>query len=99
MTNPNPHDSSDYLSGMAGSILALIFLKPPVAQLIIYLIGGGLTSYYITPALADSLGAPLSTTGFIVGLFGMAIIAKIFHLIELVDPKDVISRILKKVGL
>lgn len=90
---------SDLISGVAGSLLALIFLKPPVVQLVGYMAGGILTSYYLTPIFAEMLSAPVSTTGFVVGLFSMAVLAKIFHMLEALDVKDLLGRLLKKIGL
>ena len=99
MMHLNIESITEYLSGVAGSLIALIFLKPPLVQLIGYLAGGILVSYYLSPAIAEWMDAPLSTTGFIVGLFAMAVLAKLFHMIELMDVKDLFSRLLKRIGL
>jgi hypothetical protein len=82
---------SDLLSGMAGSLIALIFLRPPAIQMIGYIAGGVLASYYVAPAFVAMLGAPVPTTGFIVGLFSMSVIAKLFELVKHISISDITS--------
>ena len=48
-------EASELVAGIAGSIVALIFLRPPMLQLIAYIIGGALASYYIAPVATFSL--------------------------------------------
>jgi hypothetical protein len=91
--------------GVAGSLLALFFMRRPPLMLAGMFLGGCIVSYYVTPWLATWLDMDKAsgTVGFLVGLFGMASVAKVFDTFEVVNPaelwKAVRQAIRKRLGL
>lgn len=77
--------------GIAGSALALFFLRrPPFVMLGIFL-GGCLLSFFGSPWTAEYLGVSQKgegLIGFLMGLFGMALVAKLHDTIEQINPMD-----------
>lgn len=90
--------------GVAGSLLALFFMRRPPLVLAGIFIGGCVVSFYVTPWLVHyfDMERGRDTLGFIIGLFGMATTAKIFDTIEAVNATDlwkaVVDVIRKRLG-
>jgi hypothetical protein len=76
--------------GVAGSVLALFFMRRPPLILIGVFLGGCLLSYYGTAWVAAALNMSRADglVGFLLGLFGMALIAKIYDTIEAINPGE-----------
>lgn len=70
------------LAGVAGACFSLAFLKGTWPERMVMAVGGSLLSYYATPAAALRSGLPDGLTGFLLGLFGMAICAKFWEMIQ-----------------
>lgn len=71
------------LAGVAGAFLSLAFLRGVEWRERIFMgIGGCFLSYYGTPIAAARSGLPEGLTGFLLGLFGMAICAKFWEMIQ-----------------
>lgn len=70
------------LAGVAGACFSLAFLKGTWPERIAMAVGGSLLSYYATPAAALRLGLPDGLTGFLLGLFGMAVCGKVWEGIQ-----------------
>lgn len=87
--------------GIAGSALALFFLRRPPWTLVGMFIGGCMVSYFGTKWTSVVVGmeAADGLVGFLLGLFGMALIAKLHDTIEAIDPRELWSALRKKVGL
>jgi hypothetical protein len=77
--------------GIAGSALALAFIRRPLRMLAAIFFGGCLLSYYGGAWLAEvlHLGSHLSLAGFILGMCGMAIVAKLVETIEALQPVEI----------
>jgi hypothetical protein len=74
--------------GVAGSVLALLFLRRPPLMLAGMFLGGCVLSYFATPWLTAFMemgekGEGL--IGFLVGLFGMTTVAKTYDLLEVIE--------------
>lgn len=87
--------------GVAGSALALFFLRHPPTTLIGMFLGGCLLSFFATGWAAKVAGMEHASglVGFLLGLFGMALIAKIHDTIEAINPRELWESIRRKVGL
>jgi hypothetical protein len=91
--------------GIAGSLLALMFLRRPLFVLAGMFVGGSLLSYYGANWLAEWLSIERHTglAGFVLGLFGMAVVAKVYDTIDALAPtevaKAVIEAIRKRLGV
>jgi hypothetical protein len=78
--------------GVAGSVLALFFLRRPPFMLAGMFIGGCMLSYIGTPWLAAYLeSGPKGEglVGFMLGLFGMTTVAKVYDLVEAVEVREI----------
>jgi hypothetical protein len=92
--------------GVAGSVLALFFLRRPPLMLAGMFIGGCMLSFFATPWLAAWMDVGIKgegLTGFIVGLFGMTSMAKVYDFIEVIEVSQIwralIDFIRKRLGV
>lgn len=70
------------LAGFAGAFISLKFIQGSWPERIIMALGGSLISYYGSPWASSRTGLPEGLCGFLLGLFGMAICAKVWELIQ-----------------
>lgn len=77
--------------GIAGSALALFFMRRPPFILAGIFLGGCLVSLYATNWVAKffEMDNADGFVGFVIGVFGMALIGKIHDTIEAVSPSEV----------
>jgi hypothetical protein len=61
------------LAGVAGAALSLNFVKGSWPERLTMAISGSIASLYVSPFMSQKLGWSESFTGFMVGLFGMAL--------------------------
>ena len=75
------------LAGIAGSFVSLRFMHGTLIQRIILAVGGAALSYYATTPFAMWMGArdAEGLIGFFIGMFGMAIVSKIYEVIHAAD--------------
>jgi hypothetical protein len=87
--------------GVAGSAIALFFMRRPPWSLVGIFIGGCLLAFFGTKWVSVWAGMESADglVGFLLGLFGMALIAKIHDTIEAISPTELWDAIRKKVGL
>jgi uncharacterized membrane protein YraQ (UPF0718 family) len=92
--------------GVAGSMLALLFLRRPPLMLAGMFLGGCVLSFFATPWLSAYLEVGIhgaSLVGFLVGMFGMATTAKVYDFFEVVEVsqiwKALIDFIRKRLGV
>lgn len=78
-------------AGVAGAVVSLRFVQGSYPERLTMAIGGAALSYFGTTPLADWLQAPKAegVIGFFIGLFGMAIVAKMYEVIQLIDAKQI----------
>ena len=83
MTSP---DSLDVLAtkfaGFAGAFLSLKFIQGSWPERIVMAFGGSVISFYGAPWASLKTGLPEGLCGFLLGLFGMAICAKVWEMIQ-----------------
>ena len=87
------------LAGIAGAGLSLAYMKGPLYERLTNAVGGAVVSLYATEWATAKTGLPEGLTGFLLGLFGMAICAKIWEVIQQTPIAEVWSALLKRVGL
>lgn len=88
----NPINSlGELVPGALGSVVALPFIKGPWHVRLAMVFGGAALSFYATHPLAIWLDLIKSEglIGFLVGLFGMAIVAKVYEIINSFEAKAV----------
>lgn len=82
--------------GTLGAIVALRWIVGTPLQRITAIVGGSAASYYGTSHLASLMGTDAGLTGFLIGLFGMAVAAKCFEVLQLLDPAKVLDKLLSR---
>ena len=81
------------ISGVVGALVSLKFIQGTWLEKSFMALGGSCLSYFATSPIANWLNIENTEglIGFIVGLFGMAIVAKIYELIQVIDAKQVVG--------
>ena len=82
------------LAGVVGACASLAFLKGPWSERVIMAVGGAVVSYYAAPWMAAKTSLPEGLSGFLLGLFGMAVCARVWDTIQLLPISDVWASIL-----
>lgn len=75
-TEINLDDLAAKLAGVAGAIVSMKFLQGTLVERLFTALAGALVSYYATPSLSARIGMPEGLTGFLLGLFGMAVMSR-----------------------
>lgn len=85
-----PPDLKAVAPGIGGSLIALFFLRRPPMVLAGMFLGGVAMSHYGTHFVADYFGMMKyeGSIGFLIGLFSMALVAKVYDTIEAINPGD-----------
>jgi hypothetical protein len=86
-------------AGFVGAAVSLNYVKGSIYERIGMGISGGFASFYATPWLAAKTGLPEGLSGFLIGLFGMAICSKAWDWIQGLPIAEVWAVVLRKVGL
>ena len=92
MSEPTQNgDIFKLIAGIAGAIVSLKFVQGTWPERVIMAIGGAALSYFASDNLAKWLNVPeaLGLVGFLIGLFGMAIVAKVYEVLQLLDAKQI----------
>jgi hypothetical protein len=86
-----PHELRSSVPGIAGSALALFFMRRPPWTLAGIFLGGCLLAYFGTKWVSVVAGMESADglVGFLLGLFGMALLAKVHDTIEAIEPIEV----------
>lgn len=83
MTPPEQFDVyATKLAGLVGACISLNFIKGTWPERIVMAAGGAIVSLYATPWAAAKTGLPEGLCGFMFGMFGMAICAKLWETIQ-----------------
>lgn len=70
------------LAGLLGAAVSMRFIQGTWIERVTLAAGGAALSYYASPWLASKTGMPEGLTGFLVGLFGMALASKAWEVIQ-----------------
>jgi hypothetical protein len=76
------------LAGIGGALVSMKFLAGTWPERLVLAMGGALFSFYAAPYASHKLGMPEGLAGFLLGLFGMAIVSKVWEWLRTVpfDP-------------
>ena len=86
--------------GAVGALVALRWMKGATwLHTVSSFVGGSALSYYGTEYAVKWSGADAGFSGFVLGLFGMAVVTKAFEAIESFKASDLLGKLLAKVGL
>jgi len=70
------------LAGLGGAALSMRFIKGTWYERLTMAVGGVIASYFLAEWLSVWTRLPLQVTGFLLGLFGMAIASRIWEAIQ-----------------
>jgi len=87
------------LPGALGSMVALRWITGTWQQRLSAFIGGSAASYYGTSYMSGLMGTDAGFTGFLLGLFGMALVAKLFEALQRLDIGSRLDRLLTRWGM
>lgn len=78
-------------SGIAGAIVSMRFISGTWPEKVTLAAGGCALSYYAAPPVAQWLAVSNAEglIGFLIGLFGMSFISKIYEVIQALDAKRI----------
>lgn len=81
------------VSGVVGALVSLNFVQGTWIEKSFMALGGSCLSYFATSPIANWMNIDNSEglIGFIIGLFGMAIVSKIYELIQVIDAKQAVG--------
>lgn len=85
--------------GVLGSFVSLIWIRGSLPQRLTSFVGGAAASYYGAEHMVALMGVSermVGFSGFLVGMFGMAIAARVFDAIHAIDLGSFISRLMNK---
>lgn len=70
------------LAGVAGALVSMRFLNGTVLERILMATGGAFFSFYAAPWASERLSLPEGLTGFLLGLFGMSVLARLWEWVQ-----------------
>lgn len=70
------------LAGVAGALVSVRFLSGSLASRLVMALGGATFSLYAAEYVSAKLSLPEGLAGFLLGLFGMSILSRIWEAIE-----------------
>lgn len=71
------------LAGVAGAVVSMRYLQGSWPARMSMAASGSLISYYGAPHLAQLTSMPEGLTGFLLGLFGMAVVSRAWEWVQL----------------
>lgn len=91
-----PPEASKLGASFTGSLVALRWLPGSCWLKLQMLLAGTALSWYATEPLANWADMNVGTTGFFLGVFGMALVAKVFDLIAETHVSEIIVEWVRK---
>ena len=85
--------------GLLGSLIGALFNKGRWYSRVGFFIAGVCISFYAKHWVAEKMQADLELSAFFVSLFSVAIVIKVMETISSFQPKELLERVYKKLGL
>jgi len=95
--NDIPPEVMKVLPGAAGSFVSMLFIKDTWPRRIAMFLAGGALSYFGTPWAVKFVGLDAGFAGFLLGLFGMAIVARVFEAWQTFDLGAILLEWIRKI--
>ena len=77
------------IAAVGGALISMVKWQGTLVERIIMGVAGVMVSYFASDAVSAYTHLPPGLTGFLLGLFGMAIVGKLWDVITAVDGKKV----------
>lgn len=85
-----------HAAGPVGAATALLWIKDTWPRKLVMMLGGAALSLYAAPDVAAWSGLQQGLAGFLLGLFGMAGVAKVFSTWEALDLGALLKKFIAK---
>jgi hypothetical protein len=95
--NDIPPEFLKAVPGAAGSFVSMLFLRDSWPRRIALFLAGAVLAYYGTPWAVAFVGLDPGFAGFLLGLFGMAVIARMFESWEELEFTSIVRDWVRKV--
>jgi hypothetical protein len=84
---------SKLIVGLAGSVVSMKFVQGTWVERLLMCVGGAALSYYGTSPICTWWGVTSAEglVGFLLGLFGMALVTRVYEAIQYFDVKRVMD--------
>lgn len=83
-------------AGLIGACLSFTFMKGTWPEKITMFVGGCALTYYGAAWLAGKSGLPLELASLFVGFFGMAVCARVYESVRMMDLEEILRGILPR---
>lgn len=70
------------LAGVAGALVSMRYLNGSWPARLSMAISGSILSFYASPWIAERIGTPEGLAGFLLGLFGMAVVSRAWDTVQ-----------------
>ncbi|CAB3742890.1 MULTISPECIES: hypothetical protein [Achromobacter] len=84
-------------AGVLGAAVSMRYLHGSWTARISMAISGSLGAYYAAPYLSAVLGIPEGLTGFLVGMFGMAVVSRAWEAVQAFPIPDMWQAVIDRV--
>ncbi len=84
------------LAGVAGAAVSLGWIKGTWPERIVMAVGGALLSLYGSPWASSVSGLPEGLTGFVVGLLGMSLLARVYEAMQVLPVAEILKSWLER---
>jgi hypothetical protein len=94
-----PPEARDAVPGIFGAFVAVSRTQGPLKQRALSFMGGSSLSYFCAGPFATAMGMTLDGrgfAGFVLGVFGMAVVAKIYEAIDQFAAGDLSRAVLER---
>lgn len=91
-----PPETGKVLAGPLGAASALLWINDTWPRKVGMVCAGSALSYYATPWIAGWAGLQAGFAGYLLGLFGMAAVSKLFATWDALDLGDLLRRFIAK---
>jgi hypothetical protein len=71
-----------HLAGVAGALTSMRFVSGTLFERVLMVIGGAFFAFYATEWVAQWLSLPEGLTGFLLGLFGMSVLSRVWEWVQ-----------------
>lgn len=81
----NIHDidsAAARFAGVLGALVSMRYLSGSWPARISMAISGAILSYYVSPWVSHRIGVPEGLAGFLLGLFGMAVVSRAWQAVQ-----------------
>ena len=92
-----PPEVREAAPGILGSLTAVLFLRENWRRSCVLFLAGVACAYFVGPSVSRMIGDNAAVAGYVTGLFGMSVVAKVFEVILSLNARRGAESILKAI--